>query len=420
MLNYNIGGCSDTEAGSWCDLYSNVIAIPSSIWLDRLGSAELHTLANGMELIRQFDEIIELYLGYKQELACAELCANKTLIIPQVTKWYGDWTFNVKTQSWLYDPTSTSMSQLNTLYGLFSPALPPEGTQPKLNADEIVIYFEETFGDLLYLIASKGGVSANTWGDDLSDSARHGLFTFGSVVNTWETGILGYFNSVLSPEWHFESRSYNMQASYSEQAELTLLIVPSDGGKKSTPCRIPQPESFDRWHDMYSHPGFIDEVGFSGIGDISHNSTTCPTYLFVPPLCVQHTNGMYCLRFPLPDPLYYWTSDMEGEAVIQKTDYSRYGIPELKGTSTTNITSWMEYNMLETMDILGDPHDWRVEELLEETEQMRRFTISSTSTEDTPTVPRTSDTSAQPMAMNEEVLCSRPVTTSRKPAAPSV
>ncbi|KAK1230291.1 hypothetical protein PQX77_006620 [Marasmius sp. AFHP31] len=82
---------------------------------------------------------------------------------------------------------------------------------------------------------------------------------------------------------------------------------------------------------------FIDQIGFSLAGNVSHtlSNTTIPAYLFVPPLRAEYINGMYCIRHPLPNSLFYWASDPEGKGVILEESWMQYGIPKLE------VREWM-------------------------------------------------------------------------------
>ncbi|KAL0057119.1 hypothetical protein AAF712_016254, partial [Marasmius tenuissimus] len=122
---------------------------------------------------------------------------------------------------------------------------------------------------------------------------------------------------------------------------------------------------------------------------------------------------MYCVRAPLPDPPFYWTSDPKGKVTIPKKDWEKYGIPELEVNEWTGSFWWArEYNVVKTYlhkkgyesdgkryardhgypeMIRGDPHDKRMVELKdsdddEPSPSISQFTSPSTfSLVDTPT-----------------------------------
>jgi len=139
----------------------------------------------------------------------------------QVSDKWSDWTFNLKTNAWLYDPAAsiTLDHNLDDEYPLIIPL--PKGKHPTLDANEIVSFCEDTFGDFLYFIASLGIL----WKEDLSKFARHGLLTFGAVVDEYKPGILAHFPSTPSPEWCFEDWSVGVKASYSNKDALSGLCT---------------------------------------------------------------------------------------------------------------------------------------------------------------------------------------------------
>ncbi|KAL0059972.1 hypothetical protein AAF712_013243, partial [Marasmius tenuissimus] len=322
-----------------------------------------------------------------------------------------DWTFDLNAGSWLYDPASTSIERWEADNGYSSPVPLPEGTRPQLDVDDIATYFERTFGSLLNCAVSLGKM----WRDDLLNYGPHGLLTFGAIVEFYGRDVLAHFPSTPPPEWHFESRSCNIKAKYSGKGVPTFIssydsllsnAVYSRVDFRSTnihEARINLRFSLrlllkdrDRLREAYlsQHNSskvssiiyLIDEVGFSLIGKFPHNHTSSPpAYLFVPPLCVEHIDGMYCVHAPLPDPPFYWTLDPEGKVTISDKDWEKYGIPELEVREWIGSFWWDdEYNIVETYLhkkgyesdgkqyardhgypklIRGDPHDRRMTEL---------------------------------------------------------
>ncbi|KAK1219017.1 hypothetical protein PQX77_018269 [Marasmius sp. AFHP31] len=72
-------------------------------------------------------------------------------------------------------------------------------------------------------------------------------------------------------------------------------------------------------------------VGFQLKGTVSVDPTNCstPTYLFVRPLPTEFINNLHCIRYPLPEKLFYWSHDPQGRTAIAEEDWERFGIPKL-------------------------------------------------------------------------------------------
>ncbi|KAK1227853.1 hypothetical protein PQX77_009131 [Marasmius sp. AFHP31] len=299
----------------------------------------------------------------------------------------------------------------------YSPISLPRGTQPQLNAKDIATYYEKTFGDVFYLYASIG----LTIRSDLSPYASHGLLTFGAVVECGN-GVIAHFPSTPSPKWHIEdggqlSTKYSTKGVHKLHLSTLLLIkiVPNciDLQYLNThqphlrlyfSLRLPLKERTQlRAAYLSQHPSgardftyFIDEIGFSLIGDFPHSPISA--YLFVPPLRGEYINGMYCICHPLPDSLFYWASDPEGNEVLPEDNWERYSIPNLKVETTIGSHWWhdeyasvlqhlMEKNYgLDRKGyaqdkgypelVMGDPHKRRMEELEDSDEGQPSRTVS--------------------------------------------
>ncbi|KAJ8075459.1 hypothetical protein PM082_019797 [Marasmius tenuissimus] len=251
----------------------------------------------------------------------------------QVSSGWVDWTFNLKTRTWHYD-ASASIEQPYEGYYRFTPTPLPEGPLPQLDADEITTYFENTFGDFVYLIASLG----YTVQVDLSGMAHYDQLTFGAVIDLFASEILAHFPSTPRPEWCFENRSYNIDAGYSEKGvpeshpnpPLLTSLVPSRVDltfhdthntqlnlyfssrlplKDRTRLRAAYLCQSDK--DSYLSTYFIDEIGFSVTGHFSR--------------------------------------DPKGKTVISEKDWEQSGIPELE-VETCVGSYWEdeEYNLVES------------------------------------------------------------------------
>ncbi|KAK1217615.1 hypothetical protein PQX77_019728, partial [Marasmius sp. AFHP31] len=358
-------------------------------------------LVNGQKFVERYDRKghVFAYLFHTSNTAISALRADKALRIPVSDEWE-DWTFNPKAQSWHYD-ASASLNKASRS-SFYTPIQLPEGPLPQLDANEITTYFENTFGDLLYLIASSGKIeqefiiSGRIEQLDVARYARHDRFTFGAVIDYWESGNLAHFPSTPRPEWCFENWSYNIVVSYSEKIHSRVdfqfyntdnthldlnftLRLPLEVRTRLRAAYLCQSEKRSNRETF-----FIDEVGFSITGNLSHNPTTSLAYLFIPPLDAEYIDGMYCVPDPPPYPLFYWSWDTEGKTMISEEDWEQAGVPELAIDMCIG-SCWedFEYDMVKrhlrkkkyAVDgkqyaqdhgypelIWGDPHDHRIEE----------------------------------------------------------
>ncbi|KAK1221172.1 hypothetical protein PQX77_016027 [Marasmius sp. AFHP31] len=342
------GGDRNITRLLWEELYRS-FSVRRSPWLAQalgLVRSEMPTfilheeLVNAWEFVSRYPEdgIVWLYLSYVHEVAVQALRADKASTFPVSRVWM-DWTFNPKTKSWHFDITSASIGEWEGDVISFGPIPLPQGSQPQLIADDITTYFEKTFGDVLYLYASSG----STYIDDLSDYATHGVLTFGAVVR-WGHGIVAHFPSTPSPELYFEDQSHNITAIYSTEVssrvDMQIHNIHTARLNLYFSLRLPLKERYRvRAAYLSQHPSdadsltyFIDEIGFSLAGNLSHTPSTTrrPAYLFVPPLRFECVNGMHCISYPLPESPFYWASDPKGRDVTPENDWVRYGIPELK------------------------------------------------------------------------------------------
>ncbi|KAK1223581.1 hypothetical protein PQX77_013550 [Marasmius sp. AFHP31] len=371
-------------------------------------------LANGNELFGRYpvDGLVFLYLESTFQVAYQALRADESLAVSVSDDW-SDWTFDLKAGSWLYDPTFYSIENREEYDDYNSSPIPlPQGTRPQLDVHDVTAYFERTFDSLFTLIASLGKTDIYA---DPSEYSPHGLLTFGAVVKKDGSDILAHFPSTPPPEWHFESRSRNIKASYSGRGVSTsiyqsppILInlvcsrvdfqfsdIHEGQVNLRFSLRLPLKER-DRLRGAYlsQHASLwpdefvllIDEIRFSLTGRVPHNHPSFPpAYLFVPALRVEHINAMHCVHAPLPDPPFYWTSDVAGKIEIPKADWEQYGIPELEVQTWLGSFWWdHEYEASKTLLdrkgydtdsklyardhgypelIQGDPHDKRMVEL---------------------------------------------------------
>ncbi|KAJ8074650.1 hypothetical protein PM082_022228 [Marasmius tenuissimus] len=184
-------------------------------------------LANGLEFSNEMwaeSRVVFYYLWYTQNTSFHALSADKSLTIPVLGK-PGLWNFNLKTHTWQYDIPSISLSPLNIDLSLGPITYPPtplrHETPPQLDPTEIVGYIENQLGDFLHVIASFG---ATRHVEDLSAFARHGLLTFGAVVDRNQPEIVAHIPSTPSPQWCFNNHSAGFKATYSTSGMLTCPI----------------------------------------------------------------------------------------------------------------------------------------------------------------------------------------------------
>jgi len=125
--------------------------------------------------------------------------------------------FNPRTHGWQYDLPTVSISPPNGNFHLDpivyqTTPLRADG-QPQLDSDMIAAFFENEFGDFLSPIASSGETKHFK---NVSDFTRHGLLTFGAVVDRNRPGILAYLPTASPPEsWCCENQGADVKASYS-------------------------------------------------------------------------------------------------------------------------------------------------------------------------------------------------------------
>ncbi|KAK1217162.1 hypothetical protein PQX77_020191 [Marasmius sp. AFHP31] len=157
---------------------------------------------------------------FKKGFAMQCLRDDKALTFP-VTRREEDWSIDLKTLTWHYNPANISLNPPREEHLLPSlERLPPlcQDAVPQLNSTEIIAHVEKNLGDFLYLIAAGGGY----WIDDLSNYAQNGLLTFGAIVQFGRPGILAHFPSTPSPELFCKSLSPDVEASYSNSGRVDL------------------------------------------------------------------------------------------------------------------------------------------------------------------------------------------------------
>ncbi|KAK1218074.1 hypothetical protein PQX77_019271, partial [Marasmius sp. AFHP31] len=287
------------------------------------------------------------YLNYAREVTIDSLRDDETVGFPVTDRWE-DWLFNVESLTWQFDPASVLLNPPSE-YDLQPFYYPPpplrQETLPRLDTAEIITCIERSFGDVLHLLALCG----HRWRCDLSMSgyAKHGLLTFGAIVDLNKPEILAHFPSIPSPEWFCKSCSPNSKASFSTVPWRVDLAFRKTGHTQVTlefSWRIPEKHryqlryaylcqsfSFCNDSDDAEKVVFIDEIGFYLEGAFHDDPTTrsTPAYLFVPPLPTEVINNTHCIHYPLPENLFYWSHDPQGRTAVVEKDWEKFGIPKL-------------------------------------------------------------------------------------------
>ncbi|KAF9262526.1 hypothetical protein L218DRAFT_386656 [Marasmius fiardii PR-910] len=262
-----------------------------------------------------------------------------------------DWTFNLRTGLFQYDITSTTLfyaedsfskHQHSFTHWDLARSFPSSCNLPR-ESNEII----SAVPNFLTLVSS---TAYTVHVESLTDFVRHGVLTFGAVVDRTKPGILGHFPSIPCPEWYCSSNgTSDVDAEYSQsvpsllhltfkketdiQMKLRFSLQQSleDRQRYQTSYMI-QSLSFDdndtKWDDLV----LINNVHFllSGTFMLNWIRSHSPVYLHVPPLSPIWINGMPCLPWTSANPFFYWSSDPSGVTRIAEADWESYGIPNLR------------------------------------------------------------------------------------------
>ncbi|KAK1218063.1 hypothetical protein PQX77_019260 [Marasmius sp. AFHP31] len=326
-------------------LLTQMFAVAESNGLTLIAHDEL---ASGLEVFDQYwnNWIVFYYLNYARNVTMESLRDDESVGFP-VTGRFEDWLFNAKCLTWQFDPASVLLNPPSEqdLVTSHNPPTPlRRETLPRLDTAEITACFEKNFGDVLHLIALHG----HPWICDLSGYAKHGLLTFGAVIN-YKHGILAHFPSNPSLKWFCKSCSPDAKASFSSSVpwrvdlgfcktghiQVTLNFgwrIPQKHRSQLRCAYLCQSLSFCDDSDDVRHVVFINEVGFYLQGTFPDHPTThsTPVYLFVPPLPTEAINNTHRIHYPLPENLFYWSHDPHGRTAVVDKDWEKFGIPELE------------------------------------------------------------------------------------------
>ena len=99
---------------------------------------------------------------------------------------------------------------------------------------------------------------------------------------------------------------------------------------------------------------YIDQVGFELRCTFHDNPTTRPTpaFLFSSPLQTECVNDMTCVRFPFSKSRFYWSEGPDGNTIIPKDKWERFGVPNLK-LKTYVGSFWKNENYACVRDLVG-------------------------------------------------------------------
>ncbi|KAG7091513.1 hypothetical protein E1B28_010541 [Marasmius oreades] len=122
-----------------------------------------------------------------------------------------DWTFNLRIRSFQYNIASNVLSTKCNPPVYFRNRMPslPSTCNPPLNSSEILVVVP----NYLHLLSD---LACTTSVKHLSDFIRHGVLTFGAVVDRTKPGILRHFPSIPPPEWYWENYSPDIIVKYSQ------------------------------------------------------------------------------------------------------------------------------------------------------------------------------------------------------------
>ncbi|KAK1216487.1 hypothetical protein PQX77_020904 [Marasmius sp. AFHP31] len=327
-------------------LLTQMFAVAESNGLTLIAHDEL---ANGLEFARRYGNnwIVLYYLDYAYNVTIDFLRNDETVRFPVADR-TEDWSFNVKSLTWQFDPASVLLNPPSErdLELFHNPPTPlHQEILPQLDTAEIVACVEESFGDVLHLLAQHG----QRWICDLSKLAHHRLLTFGAVIDYNKRGILAYLPSIPSPEWFCKSLNPDVKVTFSSSVpwRVDLLFCKTSNVQVILVfgCRIPQKQrnqlrcvylcqslSFCDNSDDVEDVVFINEIGFYLKGAFHDDPTTCstPAHLFVPPLLTEIINDTHHICYPLPEKLFYWSHDPQGRTAVVEEDWEKFGIPEFR------------------------------------------------------------------------------------------
>ncbi|KAK1221717.1 hypothetical protein PQX77_015472 [Marasmius sp. AFHP31] len=287
--------------------------LPSLIYHDELVS--------GADMRDEFRDvpIITCYLHYLFQatyFTASRDDAVKKLSItlpPYSTGWF----FNLRNGSFQFDVTSPTPEQTNDSEDSSpdcsitqrSVILCPD-IGPSLTPEKVVTHLQRVLSHgYLHSLSSLGEARRVESPESLKEFTRHGLLTFGSVIDLDKDELVGHFPLTPLPQWYCQSYNSDVTVKYSSsvKSRLELTFNPDVEGRDwelelhfglklpfeaSEQMRLAFLRQSPSYQTDKSSPGsslvFLEELQFLLHGKISRYESTFFTsdtvYLFIPPL----------------------------------------------------------------------------------------------------------------------------------------
>ncbi|KAK1221721.1 hypothetical protein PQX77_015476, partial [Marasmius sp. AFHP31] len=332
--------------------------LPSLIYHDELVS--------GADMRDEFRDvpIIICYLHYVFQatyFTASRDDAVKKLSItlpPYSTSWF----FNLRNGSLQFDLTSPTPEQTNDSEDSSpdcsitqrSVILCPD-IGPSLTPEKVVTHLQRVLSHgYLHSLSSLGEVRRVESPESLKEFTRHGLLTFGSVIDLENDELVGHFPLTPLPQWYCQSYNSDVTVKYSSsvKSRLELTFNPDVEGRDwelqlhfglklpfeaSEQMRLAFLRQSPTYQTGKSIPGnslvFFEELQFVLHRKISYYEFTLISsntiHLFIPPLTATWMKGMPCLKWPPSLPLFYWSIDRDGRSQLPVEDINyMYGFPD--------------------------------------------------------------------------------------------
>ncbi|KAK1224335.1 hypothetical protein PQX77_012764 [Marasmius sp. AFHP31] len=317
---------------------------------DGLRLLTYNDLANGHDILHQHQgrHLTYHYLLFTKEASFHALSRdnNHSLGILIVRDQHM-WKYNLNNFRWQYD-LSSSISipgQRHRPYDCISSRPLPVPERPiQLIDSQIIGHLEEIYGDFIHYMGQLEPDNPDV-NNELSRLARDGYLTLGAAVDPDKSRILSHFRPTTPPSTNYEnfSNGFNVihwgsdgqcDFSFERTGKVFVDIEFMLQFHYQQQLRAAYLSQYLRYHSNYDphQLSFVTQLAFRLTGEFFHDSMAHPTlaYLFVPPIQAVKVNNMYCVPYPLPKTLFFWTSDPEGKHRIEESDWEQYNIPKLQ------------------------------------------------------------------------------------------